>query len=113
MKITDRKFLKYVKNTKNDLLQNPFSEAEVINCLKEIYNKKEITLFTVQYLYIIIEARKENFNYIKSIQDKESFEIVNKEHRYLEKFLNRYFTYSKCPITGLESVSIKELREVA
>lgn len=103
--VKDKKFLKYVRNTIQDLMQHKQKEINIIGKLKEIYSNQELTLFNRESIYLIIKVRKENLNFIKSIQDRESFNIVNKEHKYMEKFLNKYFKYNVCPITGLCSIT--------
>ncbi len=107
-KVQDKKFLKFVKNTIDDLIKTLPLTNEMIMYLKEIYNEKELTIINVQSLYIIIETRKENMEYIKSIQDLGTFKIINKEHKYMESFINKYFKYEKL-LSGLETISIKDI----
>lgn len=104
--VKDKKFLKCVRNTIQDLIQHKQKEINIIGKLKEIYNNQELTLFNREAIYLIIKVRKENLNFIKLIQDRESFNIVNKEHKYMEKFLNKYFSYNVCPNTGLCSITM-------
>lgn len=86
--IPTKRFLKCVKNTINDLkVQN----YEDIKYLREIVRTNNVNLTSAMTLYEIIEIRKKNYHLIASLQDKESFKIVNKEHRDMEKFLNAHF----------------------
>lgn len=86
-----RKFLAIVKNTINDLKQNSSYDKEVVEGLNDILKTKTINLLSSHYIYQIIEARQKNIDYIESIQDRQSFNIVNEEHRYMLGFLSQYF----------------------
>jgi hypothetical protein len=91
--IPTKKFIRYVKNTINDLKGQRY---ENIKFLRELIRTNNVSLFGAVTLYEIIEIRKEHIQYIAKVQDKQSFNIVNKEHYYMEKFLDAHF------INGLE-----------
>jgi len=102
-----RKFLKIIENTLEDFkIQN---SEEGILMLGQILETKSLTLLSVGYLYQLLESRKENFDFIKQIQDQESFEIVNEEHKYMEQFLNQFFNIEVCE-SGLIQVT-KKIKE--
>lgn len=86
-----RKFLALVKNTRKDLLQYSSINEDIIGALSEIIETKKLSLINVSKIIEIIEARKTNLEYIRSIQDKYSFDLVNEEHKYMENFINKHF----------------------
>ncbi len=109
IEIKSNKFLKYVKNTIEDLNKNNYDEIEF---LYNIYNTKALTLQNAETLYTIIHIRKQNLEYAKTMQDEYSFVLINKEHRYMEKYLNKYFkfdvlNYSETNIQAVISLKIK------
>lgn len=88
-KITPTKrFLKCIKNTINDLKVQSYED---INILKEIVSTNNVNLISATTVYEIIEVRKKNIDFIASMQDKQSFKIINREHRDMELFLNAHF----------------------
>lgn len=101
-----RKFISIVKNTIEDLKQNVECDMEVLSYLKDIVKTKSLTLINVQGLYQVIESRKLNLDYIRLIQDKYSFDLVNEEHRYIEKFLSQYFDSSNLQVLDIDSKSL-------
>lgn len=102
----DKKFFKYVRNTYNDLIQ--IEKSDTTKSLKKIIDTKSISLLGSQELYTVIKIREELIELIKDVQDKKTFKIVNKEHRYMKSVLDRYFienlTVSKGRIDGSISV---------
>lgn len=101
-----RKFIAIVKNTIEDLKQNVKWDMEVLSYLEDIVKTKSLTLINVQVLYQVIESRKLNFDYIRLIQDKYSFDLVNEEHRYIEKFLSQYFDSSNLEVLDIDSKTL-------
>lgn len=87
-----RKFLALVKNTIQDLEQNPVSADEILVMLKNIVDTKSLTLLNIQALVQVFEAREQNIEYLRLVQDKYSFEIINEEHKYMKIFVSQYFT---------------------
>jgi hypothetical protein len=86
--INDKRFLTCLKNTIDDL---KYSNSDEIDGLKEIQRTKTLTLMSVSCLYTILKLRELNMDYIKQIQDKSSFKIVNREHDYMRRLIERYF----------------------
>lgn len=92
VKVKDKVFLQYVRNTLNDFRTQDSNEKEIIESLKNILSTKTLTLLNVQYLFRVIKTREENLDYIKDNQDYESFMIVNREHRHMKQYILKFFT---------------------
>ncbi len=111
---TNPHFLELVKNTLEDFQKQSF-QSEETRALQEIYMTKKVDLLTATCLYTIIENRKSNISFVKKNQDKATFKLINKEHKYMENFLNRFFINNLeiigSHITGF--VSVKDMEEVA
>lgn len=84
-------FIKCVENTISDFLeQNMFFEDMVY--LKDIVDSKKITLMSATAIYTLVRIRNANYKYIKKYQDKKTFDIINKEHKYMKESLDKYFS---------------------
>jgi len=88
IKLTPR-FLEIIENTYNDL-RTQYNQEDLY-FLTHILDKKFINVLHAKDLYDLIESRKNNIKFIKKNQDRKTFKIINKEHKYLEYFLNKYF----------------------
>ena len=86
--IKDKKFLKFIRNTIEDL---EYKNTEEVAGLKHILKTGTLTLLNVTLLYSILKTRELHMDFIKQIQDKHSFKIVNKEHAYMKSIIERYF----------------------
>lgn len=112
-KINSNRFLKYVKNTIEDL-EIQGVDFQQLKGLRDIYKSKELKLTNVSDLYEVIYIRKQNYEYIKSFQDKYSFDLINNEHRFMEQYLDKNFKYEVILNDGdrlFASVSLKEKDE--
>ena len=87
---TNPHFLELVKNTLEDF-QRQNVQNEGTKVLEEICMTKEVNLQTAIGLYTIMEMRKANISYVKKNSDIYSFQVVNEEHKYMDRFLNRFF----------------------
>lgn len=105
IEIKDRKFLKYVKNTKNDFMKMGLVNSSVIDSLKNILSTKQLTLLNVMELVQVIFTREENIDYCKEIQDPKTFKIVNEEHRYMKEYILNFFNIDNS--LGLIQISNK------
>lgn len=90
IKINNKRFLKYVKNTIKDLKQNTGCD---LTKLLDIYNSKELKLTNISGLYEVIYIRKHNYEYIKTTQDRDTFNLINNEHIFMENYFNKNFKY--------------------
>jgi len=101
-------FLECVINTYNDLLEQDFISEET-EALRDIVLNRRITVISATALYTLIIVREANIKYIKKNQDKASFKIVNKEHRYMKNYLDKFFsnglTLHRNEIFGYVSIS--------
>ena len=86
--IKDKQFLKCVWNTIEDLKHNNVDELEG---LKYIYQTQTLTILSVTSLYTILKTRELHIDFIKQNQDKKTFKIINKEHAYMKRTIERYF----------------------
>ncbi len=86
--IKDKKFLKCIRNTIEDLKYN---NVEELDGLKYIYQTRTLTILSVSSLYIILKTRELHIDFTKQNQDKHSFKIINKEHAYMKRTIERYF----------------------
>jgi len=106
MKLNDKKFFKYVKNTKDDFAY--MGKLEVVNKLNYLLRTKEITLVSILDVAMIIQLRIDNLEYIKSVEDEKTFNLINKEHKYMKAVLERYFIFDNNDETGLLVITIKD-----
>ncbi len=121
MKIHDKEFLKIIKATMNDFkAQGQYGFAEE---LKDILEKKELTLMNISSLVQFIKYRIDNPSHydleIKAaLSQGEDFGVAHysisqfkKEHKYINKVLSKYFTWEENDI-GLMMIT-KKIKEVA
>jgi len=83
-------FIEIIKNTIIDF-ENLSSNNEEIETLQNIINSDNVNLYSSYCVYNILDLRKMNLKTVKKLQDKETFKIINKEHKYLRSFLDKYF----------------------
>lgn len=102
-----RKFLALVKNTIDDLSQIEPSQNSILEQLQDIVTTKTLTLLNVQGLYRVIETRKGKRDLIRLIQDSYSFNLINKEHIYMENFISQYFNFQNLGCDSFYSISLK------
>ena len=68
-----------------------YKNVEEVAGLKHILETGTLTLLNVTLLYSILKTRQLHMGLIKQIQDKHSFKIINKEHAYMKRIIERYF----------------------
>ena len=84
-------FVEIIQNTLNDFINQGLIFLEDLEILQEIIDTKKISLVGATSIYQIIDTRKKNIKLVKKLTDTETFKIVNKEHKYLENYLNKHF----------------------
>ncbi len=121
MKFYNKKFMKYVKYTMQDVRLH--GRTKFANELKNIIETKELTLMNISTIYPFLQHRVDNpshydLEYETAIHQgediKQAFASVaqlKKEHRYMIKIISKYFTYEKQG-NGLIAIT-KKFEEVA
>lgn len=99
IKIKDKIFLKYLKNTIQDFTYT--NNIEMINSLSKIYNSRFLTMTNIIKLVELILVREENQDSILLQQDKKSFDLINQEHLYMKNYISKYFRINKIGIAIL------------
>jgi len=109
-----KKFLKYVKETYLDFKSWNSDDIRVIHytsdieCqLKDILDKKVLSIMNVGLLLNLIYSRLEKIEFHRTNERPHIFKQLNKEHKFMKEYLNRYFesnTYDNC----LRSISIRK-----
>jgi hypothetical protein len=101
-------FLECVRNTYNDLTEQG-NISEETEALRDIITNNRITVVSATAIYTLIAVRKANIKYVKKHQDRATFKIINKEHKYMNDFLDRFFinglTYANNHLLGYVSIS--------
>lgn len=98
-KINNKKFLQYIENTIDRLIDFKF-EGNEIESLCEIFREKLITVENVSFIYPLMDY------YNKYHQD----ETIKKEFKYIKKILDKTFTFAKFTLDREETHYKIELR---
>ena len=98
-KINNKKFLQYIENTIDRLIDFEF-EGNEIESLCEIFREKTITVENVSFLYPLMD----NFN--QYYEDEQ----IKKEFKYIKKILDKTFTFAKFTLGTGETHFRIELR---
>jgi hypothetical protein len=101
--IKDKQFWKCVRNTRDDFIDS--EEQRYIKSLTRLLKDRCLTVVNIQDLVLIIDARKRNLEYARSLQDTYSFNVVNKEHKIMSAIINKYFLIED--VGGLITISYK------
>jgi hypothetical protein len=100
MKVIDKKFLKFIKNTLKDCIPLEVNSHEVVdlnNDLRNILNEKRLELINISKLYPYLHNQIEIYNELVSTKNLysrdylDTCKTLNKEHIYLYSFISRYF----------------------
>jgi hypothetical protein len=109
--IKDKKFLKCLKETILDFEYMSFNELgqELLDDMRVMYKRKEMCVRTVALLMLYITKKLETNLNIEEVSLKEysASKQIKKEHKYMIKYLEKYFIYEKLA-NGMTSVRTKE-----
>ena len=98
--LTDKKFFKCISNTIDDFkkMTSTNETEDLLEALIELNNTRLLTHWSALQLYLLIQIRMENMEYIKVNQDYQTFKTVNKEHSYINKIINKYFSFEEMKV---------------
>ncbi len=103
--IADKVFLKYVKNTIEDFIRS--NQLEMVENLIPIYRDKKLSLWNIKYLVELLLTREENLDSLVLQQDKKIYNLLNNEHKYMRKYLNKWFVFSRIPNSEMIEITRK------
>lgn len=103
--IADKVFLKYIKNTIEDFISS--NQLEMVKSLIPIYRDKKLNLWNIKYLVELLLTREENLDSLVLQQDKKIFNLINNEHKYIRKYLKKWFRFSRIPNSEMIEITRK------
>ena len=99
-KINNKKFLQYIENTIDRLMDFEF-EGDEFETLCEVYREKIITVENVSFLYPLMD------HFYQYHEDEQ----IKKEFKYIKKILDKTFTFAKFTLSTGETHFKIELRK--
>ena len=100
--ISDNVFLTYLKNTIEDFIRS--NNGEMVENLFPIYRDRKLSLLNIRYLVELLLTREENLDSLALQQDKKTYDLINKEHKYMKNYLNKWFIFSR--VSNSEMIEI-------
>ncbi len=101
-KITDKRFLKYINLTKNDMKDS--GHTDFTEELENILETKELTMGNISTLFPFLHYRVNNPKYYKEEFDTglalgksyseidQTIKVLKKEHKYMYRFVNKFYS---------------------
>ncbi len=100
--INNKKFLKMLKSTILDFEHMPLDKEgyELLADMRNIYQTQSLSVTKVMYLfsYLMNSLNRDLGTEMMSLQERSAAKEIRHEHKYMVKYLKKFFTYKEMPM---------------